>query len=167
MTKENTCAYCGKEIFYNEPLKKSSGKVYHHQCYLKFCDEKFENTQQATSSKQKLFDYICKLFKITEITPMLNAQVIKMTKESGLTYNGIYLSLVYFFQIKGNKPTLETGIGIVPYIYNEAKEFFLKEKEVERQAKQYFANKKEEITIQVKPKQSQIQQIKQISIDDL
>ena len=167
MPKTVYCAYCGKEIFYNEPIKKTSGKIYHHQCYLKFCDEKFDNSQKATSSKQQLYDYICKLFNITEITPMLNAQIIKMTKDGGLTYNGIYLSLVYFFKIKNNKPTLDTGIGIVPYIYNEAKEFFLKEKELERQAKQFFANKQEEITLQVRPKQTTVQQLKQISIEDL
>ena len=108
MAKLPTCPYCGKEIQKNEPLKKFKNKSYHLSCYQKYCDEVYKNTSTTdrSESQQELYDYICQLFNIKELSPYLNNQLQKIFKE--------------------NPIDTKYGIGIVPFIYDEAKQFYIK-----------------------------------------
>ena len=89
MARLPTCPYCGKEIQKNEPLKKFKNKSYHLSCYQKYCDEVYKNTSTTdrSESQQELYDYICQLFNIKELSPYLNNQLQKIFKENNFTYN--------------------------------------------------------------------------------
>ena len=53
-------------------------------------------------------------------------------KKYGYTYKGMFFSVKYFFEIKKNSWDKATGaIGIVPYVYQEATDYW-----VEREAKE-------------------------------
>ena len=43
------------------------------------------------------------------------------------------LTLDYFYKIKtNNKPEVEKGLGIIPYIYEEAKKFFIETRDIKK-----------------------------------
>ena len=84
---------------------------------------------------------------------LIQKQIHNFIVDNGYSYNGIYKTLVYYYDIKKN-PTDKAngGIGIVPYVYEEAKRYYYylyltnkknEEKEV----------KNESITIVSKPMQ--------------
>ena len=59
-------------------------------------------------------------------------QAENMVVKNGFTYSGIRGSLTYFFLVKKNSPENDNYLGIVPYVYEEAKEYYRKIKEANR-----------------------------------
>ena len=41
-----------------------------------------------------------------------------------MTYQGIHASLIYYQEVKHKKLTIEYGISVVKFIYNEAKQYY-------------------------------------------
>ena len=88
---------------------------------------------ETYKEKRMLSDYICKLFGFKAPGPRVQAQIKKFTVDNHFTYKGIYNSLKYFFEIKGNSVRkANEGIGIVPYVYDEAQLYY---KRLERTAR--------------------------------
>jgi hypothetical protein len=61
---------------------------------------------------------------------------IKEYKEvRGYTYKGMTLALKYFFEIQKNNPKVQS-LGIIPYIYDQAKKYWrdikIKQKQMEK-----------------------------------
>lgn len=55
----------------------------------------------------------------------MNRQIQKYAAENQFTYTGMLKSLRYFYEIKhGDKAKANGGIGIIPYIYSEAAEYY-------------------------------------------
>lgn len=61
--------------------------------------------------------------------------IAKQTKDfvaRGLSHYGIYMTLKYWYEVKNNPiEKAKGGIGIVPYVYDEAKEYWSKNKSIE------------------------------------
>ena len=74
---------------------------------------------------QELEEYILSLFKIDFIGARIRKQINQYIEEYHYTYSGIRKALYYFYEIKGNSiEKANGGIGIIPYIYNEAYDYF-------------------------------------------
>lgn len=71
-------------------------------------------------------EYIKKLFNIKTLTPLIKMQLKKyLSEEYKYSYSGILKSLIYFFEIKGNSiDKANGGIGIVPYVYDQAFRYY-------------------------------------------
>lgn len=153
MAKLPTCPYCNKEVQKNEVSKKYQNRTYHLSCYQKYCEEIYKNksTNNNSESQNELYNYICQLFKIKELTPFLSFQLQKIFKENNFTYNGVLYSLKYFYEIKNNPVDINYGIGIVPVIYEEAKNFYIKKSIVWEKNSKININKTEK-TVQIKSK---------------
>ena len=137
------CQYC-KEKFDRdkEPFVEVKNRRYAHKdCYDKY---------QANLSKEEkdllaLEDYIKKTFP-NIVTPKVKAQISKFNKEYGYTYSGMMKTLIYFYEIKKNDITKANGgIGIIPYIYNEAKEYYMamdqvQKSNIKKDVKEYVPN---------------------------
>jgi len=70
-----------------------------------------------------LEEYIKKLFGYSSIPPRVTKQIQNYVHdlEHNYTYSGIYKTLRYFFEVRGNSlEKANGGIGIVPYVYDEA-----------------------------------------------
>ena len=81
--------------------------------------------EQKDIEKYSLEEYIKQLFHITKLTPKIKKQIEKYVKEYKYSYTGIQRCLIYFYDIKGNSlEKSNDGIGIVPYIYNDAKQYY-------------------------------------------
>lgn len=71
--------------------------------------------------------YIYQLFGIDKITPKIRNQLVDYLDNYHYTYGGIYDALRYFYEVKGgDKEKAYEGIGIVPYMYAEAKKYYSK-----------------------------------------
>lgn len=120
------CYYCGltfdrdKTPFVAIPDKAK--RYAHKDCY----DRIARQTEQEQEDKEKLETYIKQLFGYKTLPERVNRQIIKYRTELNYSYSAIYKSLLYFFEIK--KSPIEKangGIGIVPYIIDDARNYWL------------------------------------------
>lgn len=96
-------------------------RYWHEQCY-KVTQDKVSKSESAVVN---LENYICTLFGAEYVSPRIKNQIKTMMANYGYSYSGILGSLEYFFEIKGNSiDKANNGIGIVPYIYDDAKKYY-------------------------------------------
>lgn len=144
------CKYCGREIDKeNEEYVKTTNYYYHTSCredgkgirFCQSCKQTFTDTDEIITYKGKkyhkdcfpeiedrtlLYDYCCKLWGLKSPGPVIISQA-KKYRSQGYTFRGMYYSLVYFYEVKGNdrnKVKGEETIGIIPYIYNDARKYY-------------------------------------------
>ena len=117
------CYYC-KEVFDRDkyPTFKVNGNRYAHQ----ECAEKYhQRVSQEEEDYQKLEQYIKELFNQTYIPVKIRKQIKDFRQDYGFTYSGILKTLVWFFEIKQNSiEKANEGIGIVPFVYKQAEEYY-------------------------------------------
>lgn len=81
--------------------------------------------ERPKTDQEKLDNYICKLFKIDYVPPRIKKQITQYMNQYNYTYTGILKALTYFYEIKGNSiDKANMGIGIVPYVYNDAYNYY-------------------------------------------
>lgn len=117
------CLYC--EQMFNadkeEFVKPRTNRYAHKACYEKHENEKTQEEQD----KEDLEDYIIETLGVPYITPRIQHQLKEMIEVRHYTYSGILGSLNYFYGIRGNSiERANQGIGIVPYIYDEARKYY-------------------------------------------
>lgn len=117
------CYYC-KQKFDRD--KESTVKVLerryaHEECAKRFAIEK----TQEEKDLEELENYIKKLSNKQFIEPKIRKQIKDFRKEYQYTYSGILKTLIYWHEIKGNKPEISTyGLAIVPYVYEQACQYY-------------------------------------------
>ena len=115
-----TCSICKKQINKKTDQYKqlSNGKYAHLSCIE--LEEKREKTDA-----EKLDLYIMELFDWDYVHPRVKRQISDFIEEYNFTYSGIQKSLEYFYKVKGNSlDKANGGIGIVPYIYQDAYNYY-------------------------------------------
>lgn len=115
------CLYCQQQFDANtEEYVKVNGRRYAH----KYC---YENRTAEQKIMDEIWDTITEIFgKNNYSAQKIKNQIENYVEKKGYTLNGILIAIKYWFIIK-NKSIEEAnnGIGIVPYIYNEAQEYAL------------------------------------------
>lgn len=118
------CYYCG-EVFDRdkEPYEQVTAARYAH----KRCAEKHAQTLSKNEQDYNaLIQYVEKLFGIGYVSVKVIRQIKEYREQYGYTYNGMLGTLVYWFEIKkGSIEKANGGIGIIPWQYEEAKNYFL------------------------------------------
>ena len=120
MSKKVICPYCGQQFDKDkeEFVKVWNGKRYAHTV----CVDILEKMQKILGSK-------CNKTKI-------NKQ-IKQFIEDDKTPQGILQALNYWYDVKNSDPNLAGGgIGIVPFIYEEAENYYQKKEYYKQISKQ-------------------------------
>lgn len=125
MAHKCKCYYCKVEFDRDkEPWDQVSNMRYAH----KSCAEKFKiKKSKLEQDYDELVSYIEKLFGIGTVNAKISKQIKDYRELYGYTYEGMYATLQYWYEIK--KAPLDKangGIGIVPYIYEQAKEYYTK-----------------------------------------
>lgn len=113
------CYYCGERFDANQvPFVQVNSRRYAH----KECAEKAQNEKsQEEKDLALLEEYIKNLFDISQLTPKIRKQISTYHTEKNYSYSGIYKTLKYWFEVKGNSiDKANGGIGIVPYTYDQA-----------------------------------------------
>jgi hypothetical protein len=65
-----------------------------------------------------------KLYNESFVDPAKQKAILKMMTSFGFTHSGIHGTLVYIYEVLKKKPTDSNYLGIVPYYYVKAKEYF-------------------------------------------
>lgn len=114
------CYICKKPINKktDEYKQLSNGKYAHLAC------AELEERREKTDA-EKLDIYIMNLFDWEYVHPRVKRQISNFIEEYNFTYSGIQKSLEYFYNIKGNSlEKANGGIGIVPYVYQDAYNYY-------------------------------------------
>lgn len=122
MARKVKCPECG---MFND----KENTVHHNSKY--YCKVCYENRTRESQDYKDLIDYICELYKIDAPTGWMLKQIKDFKEQFNYTYRGIKTTLHYFYELqKGNDVSDSMGIGIVPFIYEEAKKFYIDKKAV-------------------------------------
>ena len=142
-----TCAYCKKPMSKKDAdcIMIGNGKYVHAGC------QELEEAREKTD-KEQLEEYIKQLFGSTYIDPRVRNQIKKFVDEYNYTYSGIRKALIYHYEIKGgDKSKANGGIGIVPYVYENAYNYYYSLWEAQQKNKdvkvELYAPKIKEIVI--------------------
>ena len=119
------CYYCDETFDTSStPFVAINAKRYAH----KSCHEKkLANESQQEKDKRTLHEYIKELFHFTEIPLKITKQIqtYAFDPQYRYTYSGMYKTLKYFYEIQGNSiDKANGGIGIIPYVYAQAFEYW-------------------------------------------
>jgi hypothetical protein len=87
----------------------------------KTCAEK-----HPANDKEELTVYLINLFKLKDdyIIPKYMKQLSQYEKEYDYSYSGMLKALKYWYDIKKNPVDLERGVGIIPYVYKNAYDYY-------------------------------------------
>lgn len=170
------CRVCGEHIDRQKQddwVMPSKNYFYHKTCYETWAKKKNDVHAEASNKEWQdmLWEYLRKELK-------MNVDFAKMTNQwnsflkKGMTAKGMYFCLKYFYEIKKGDPTKsENGIGIIPYIYEEGKQYWYKR---ESQQKGICAKIEEQIrqthkqnTVIVKQKAQRNTRRANYSLDDI
>ena len=111
------CPHCNNEVKEEDAIYNTKTKRYYHEfCYNELLERK------------KLCDYVCELLNYKKLSVRIYQQMANYY-ERGVSYTNMLLALKYFYEIKkGDINKSQGGIGIIPYVLDEAKEFATLEK---------------------------------------
>lgn len=150
MARQVKCPMCSK--LNNKENTTEINKRY----YCIECSEiKEKEKAKHIDDWEELFEYICELYNIKKPTGMMFKQIKEFRDTYGYTNKGIYLTLKYYYEVLDNEVKDDTGLGIVVYYYEKAKQHFIEIRDVKRHVKDF------EINEQIK-----IVKIKNIDIKD-
>ena len=119
------CYYCGHTFDRDkEPFVPIEGKkrYAHTLCFNRAQSAAQENEE----NKLQLEEYIKELFNYKTLPDPVNRQIREYITDKNYTYKGILKALKYFYEVKsGDKEKAHGRIGIVPYDYEDAHNYYL------------------------------------------
>lgn len=114
------CPYCGEQFDRNSIPNVKIGRRYAHVD----CKEKHDqNLTQEDKDEIELYEYIKVLYGKDYNYILIKKQIENFHKK-GYSYNGMRLSLKWFYEVQKHSIKESNGVGIIPYIFNEAKEYY-------------------------------------------
>lgn len=127
---------------------KHSGKTYHEHCFQQF--------EVRKTHRDDLHNYICELYGCSVPNILILKQIKEYQEINKFTLKGIELALRYFHDIQGNsvldnKDDKIQGIGIVAWIYQEAKSHYIKMADITKKATESGFESKEEVVYMKQP----------------
>ncbi|MEJ7218430.1 hypothetical protein [Staphylococcus gallinarum] len=113
-------------------MSKQGNRYWHKSCIEAHEIEKEANKTEETKIKERdieerkaLIEYIMDLFHLDKPSGMILKQIKEFHDEPYYyRYKAIQMTLEYFFEIKNNSVRNARGIGIVPYVYDDASDFY-------------------------------------------
>jgi hypothetical protein len=127
-----------------EEHKIHSKKTYHINCFTRF--------EARKQHRADLIDYICKLYTIDAPNIIMLKQIKDYEETYKFTTKGMEMSLRFFHEIKGNSVDAK-GIGIIPYVYDDAKKHYTEMTKIAQHASTVNFSNKEEIIYVTPPTQ--------------
>ena len=109
-------------------IKLTSPTSYKFHRGKKLCLNCYENTVVGTKNtdlqRKHLEEYICNLFDFQELPIPYSQQIDKFIREYKMTPKGIEAALHYFYVLMENDIANDVYMGIIPRVYDEAKEYY-------------------------------------------
>lgn len=120
------CPVCQQMFDLNteQGVRYSARRYAHYKCYPQ--GELIPLPEPEDADLKKLKDYAKQLLGKEYNAARVNKQIKDFKKEYNYSYSGMLKSLVYFYEVKGNSvDKANGGIGIVPFIYQDAYNYYL------------------------------------------
>lgn len=119
------CYYCGGVFDRDKKpailVPNTARRYAHEDCY----EISQKQTKEIENDKLSLESYIKKLFKVDFVPPLAQKQIKQYVTEKNYSYSGILKTLKYHYEIKnGDIDKAHQGIGIVPFRYQEAYQYW-------------------------------------------
>lgn len=116
------CLHCNQKF---DASKEEYVKVGRRYAHAKCAAQKEESKSKEEKDKEELERYIKDLFHY-EILPLkVKRQIEEYTKDYKYSYSGILKTLVYYYSVQhGDIKKANGGIGIVPYVYQQAHDYY-------------------------------------------
>lgn len=157
MARQVKCPYCELK------LDKEEAHIYKKRYYHVKC---FEAWRTEVEHRKELLEYICELYHLEAPTGMMLKQIKEFQEDYKYKLKGIELALKYFHDTLGNSVQEGAGIGIVPFVYEEAKKHYVMKMKVEESVEN--SAPKEVKTVEVySPKFTYKSKVQQIDISSL
>lgn len=127
------CAICGETFDLNsiQGVKHGARRYAHQTCYPTGEIVPLPDVSKEDSELQELKDFIKDLYGTNANWILIMKQINSFTSEKDnngkqrYTYSNIKKTLEYFYKVKGNSiESSRGGIGIVPYVYNDAYNYY-------------------------------------------
>lgn len=117
------CRYCGIQF---DREKEEAEEITNRHWMHAECAKKYKASKtQDELDYEQLENYIKKLFKTPYVSAKIKKQISNYRAEYNYTYTGILKTLEWWFEIRGsNIQKANDGIGIVPYVYQEAHDYY-------------------------------------------
>jgi hypothetical protein len=116
-------------------------------------------------TRENLEDKIKEIYQIDKLSPLIESQITKFVRERRYKYLDIARALYYFYIEQDGDLSKAKGIGIVPYIMEESKEFFLKKEQELKRKKEEIAKQQNSQKIVIKCNKIEKSRRKQKMID--
>jgi hypothetical protein len=163
ITRKVKCPECGT---YND----KENTIYHNAKY--YCKICFENKQKESQDYKDLIAYVCELYQIEVPNGLMFKQIKDFKEQFNYTYRGMKTTLHYFYEIQeGNSVEDSVGIGIIPFVYDEAKKFYIDKKAIKDSVigcnMEELQEKNKTIKINKKAYQSNNNKYKDITLIDI
>lgn len=122
------CLYCGKQFDAQEKdkniiwYKPRSNRYAHIECGK----QKEASKTQEEKDYDRLYEYVKSNQKENFNYVMFRKLVEAWQKDYGFTFNGMYYTLIYFYEVKGNSKAkfIDGSIGIIPFCYKDAQKYY-------------------------------------------
>ena len=114
------CKFCGEQFDRNDPnieVVKLNRRYAHKACY----DKQDKELLQEQEDQAALYQYIKVNFDFIR-----NKRLIESYKEKhNFSYSGMLKALKWYYEIEnGSKEKANGGVGILPYIYEQAYRYY-------------------------------------------
>ena len=126
------CRICHQPIDKNNNdwCMPSQNFYYHTKCYT---DWRASQPMEDNEWIPMIYDFLARDLKVSYNWWLCDSQRKKFIKENKCTNKGIYFTLKYFYEVKKNAwDKGHGGIGIVPYTYKEATEYWTEQERKRR-----------------------------------
>lgn len=126
MSHNVKCIKCGKvfdrdKISYEEVAYQ---KYIHKECPIKPSAENLKKMKEIID-KDKFFQLVKEIYGKDYNYMMINKQAENYIQEYGYSWSGMRASLLWFYNVQeGSVEEGNGGIGIIPYVYDKAKEYY-------------------------------------------
>lgn len=108
------CKYCNTKRNKDDMIKHNRQYFCNDTCLLAY--------KKQVADRKDLMGYLTELYGKF---PVKVVKQIEDFKKQGMTYKGQELSLRYWYDTLEKEFNEEMGMGIIPYIYEDAKQFFM------------------------------------------
>lgn len=118
------CSKCGVRFDRDkiQAVKTGARRYAHYDCVP---TGELVPLPQKDEDLVKLENYIKQLLGNNYNAARVNKQIKDFVNDYGYSFSGILKSLIYFYEVKGNsKEKANGGIGIVPFIYQDAYNYY-------------------------------------------
>ena len=147
--QEVLCYYCKKsdDKVMKDQAVRIDNKNFHPHCAKIYAD------------KKELAETICRIFKLKAPGPRNNAFISKYASE-GMTYEGMTRALMCFYDVQKNSIDKSNGgIGIVPWVYEDANRYYERKENMEKQLEEAIEYSKNNQPQEEKTRKVRVQKI--------